>query len=796
MATRGLGLERTRRQRWLTGLVAGGISITALAVALAYWTGFSRRTVPLHILPSPAPDVNQQLSGYTFTRSDQGHAIFTVHADRTVAYEKGKSTELEGVRVQMFGRKGDRGDVLRTERCKYNADTGDFYGSGPVQIELSAHASDVPGAGEQGKRRVVIETSKVSYRQDDQLAETDQPVKFHVGAATGTAVGMEYATGDGWVVLRHNVVVDLAQGTAKAPRPPIHLTASSLRYDKDGENLSLSGPVVVSQEKRRAMGDSAKISLDDRNRVTQVDLAGHAQAFDEDPLRNVTLSADRMQGDFDPATGELHHLTAEDNVVGDTKSKGSTSHLTAQRVEMDLSGKQPRPSRSIATGDVHVELESQAVLSDTPGAAAAKGEEKKTLTAAQMQYEFRPDGRSLKAAETVGPGTLYISPADPKAGPKIISAGQFLMNFDERSRLQSLRGTAPTLVRFQPSPTAPPGTLEQQSQADHLEAAFDPGTQTLQGVRQSGHFEYHDGDRRASADEAHYDPTGQSLVLLGHPEAWDPASRVKCQKITIDLRTNTSVGEGRVQATHLPAAEPGAAPPATPPLPTNVLADKMVAAKQSQTIHYEGHVRAWQGTDVVESTSMDVFRAQRRVSSGQHVVTTYLEPASTAAAPGSSTEAKGPETKGGQTPVQAGPQAGGQARPVTVHADYLNYFDEGRRARYHGNVRLVTDTTTLQSDRLDVYFTQGDSVEGSQVDHADADGHVKVTQPGRLGTSEHGEYFSVPGKIVLTGGPPVLVDEKKGSTTGERLTFFTHDDRLFVDGGDQPSPLPKHRVAP
>ena len=54
-------------------------------------------------------------------------------------------------------------------------------------------------------------------------------------------------------------------------------------------------------------------------------------------------------------------------------------------------------------------------------------------------------------------------------------------------------------------------------------------------------------------------------------------------------------------------------------------------------------------------------------------------------------------------------------RPVTIHADFLEYLDEGRRARYRGNVRLVTETTTVKSDRLDVYFSGGDSVEGSQV---------------------------------------------------------------------------------
>ena len=87
----------------------------------------------------------------------------------------------------------------------------------------------------------------------------------------------------------------------------------------------------VTQGKRRAVADSANIELDDHNRVSRVNLEGHAKAFDVNPLRSVELNADRVQGDFDAASGQLRHLTAENDVVGESKGKGSTSHLTAER---------------------------------------------------------------------------------------------------------------------------------------------------------------------------------------------------------------------------------------------------------------------------------------------------------------------------------------------------------------------------------------------------------------------------------------------------------------------------------
>jgi lipopolysaccharide export system protein LptA len=781
VATPGLGLGRTRRQKWLTGLVVGGLSVTALAVAIAYLVSSTRRGRRTPIPPSPPAGVHQQLSGYTFTRSDEGRAIFTVHAARTVAFQAGKPTVLEDVMVEVFGHQGNRRDVLRTHRCQYDAQSGDFSSSGPVEIELNAQSRDLPGTGLRGKHPVFLETSKISFHQNGSLAETNEPVKFRVGPAVGNALGLVYATREGWLELKHDVVVDLRQGTEQAPQPPVRLTASALRYDKNEGTVTLAGPVEVTQGGRRAVAETARIALDGGNRVTRVDLEGDVKAFDLNEARSVQISAKRVQGDFDPASGELRHLIVAQDVTGESKAKGSTSHLSAQQLDLDFAGKHPLPLKGVATGNVHLTLESPPVLKLAESKTARSGRERKDLTATQVRFDFRPDGQSLENAKTVGAGTLIVRPADPRVGERVMKAGQFHMVFDRYSRIEAFHGLAPTRIIFQPPATAADST-PQESLADRLDAIFDAGTQTLKEARQSGNFLFNDGDRHASAAEARFDAVTERLLLFGHPQVWDADTRIRCQRVTVDLRTDTAIGDGNVQAVHAPsppasASKGGPRPPAVSASSTNVLADRMVAERQSQTVHYEGHVRAWRGTDVVESSALDVYRTERRVSSGWQVVTSFLEPSSLV------------KEGGARAP------AAGEMRPVTVRADFLEYLDGGRRARYKGNVRLLTENTTLQSDQMDVYFTQGDTVEGSQVDHAEAEGHVKVTQPGRRGSGDRAEYFAGPGKIVLTGGPPSLFDEEKGFTTGQRLTFFIHDDRLFVDGDEKSPSLTEHRVA-
>ena len=362
MAVREVGRERAWRQKWLTVLVVVGLAVTALIVGITYWGSAAHVTSPVHTSPSPPADVNQQLSGYTFTRSDQGRPVFTVHAARTVSYQQSKLTTLEDVTVELFGPKGDRGDILRTQRCEYNSASGNFLTSGPVQMELNAHSSDLPGSGLRGKHRVYLETSKVAYSQSDDLAETEEPVKFHMGPASGTARGLVYAISGGWLELKHDVVVELVQGNEKAPQPSIHLTASALRYDKEGGGLSLTGPVEVTQSKRHAHSDAAKVELDDLNRVSQVNLTGHANASDLNPLRDVDVSADGIQGDFDVVSGHLRHIAAQGDVLGESRGKGGISHLTSERCDIDLGGVHPQPLQGVATGNVHINLESQPVL--------------------------------------------------------------------------------------------------------------------------------------------------------------------------------------------------------------------------------------------------------------------------------------------------------------------------------------------------------------------------------------------------------------------------------------------------
>ncbi len=768
MATTQLGYQNARRRRWLTRLVAAGLAVTAVTVGIAYWLARGHKEGPATAPQSLPENVHQQFSGYTFTLSSAGHQVFTVHAARTVGLKQGGTTVLDDVWVEVFGREGNRHDILRTRECEYNPQSGDFYSAGKVEIELNAPPGGPASPAASDSTPVQLETSRLAFQHQGSQVVTDQPVQFSVGSISGTARGMVYGTRVGSLELKQDVRMEMRVRGGRVPQPPLRLSAAQLRYDKLRGVVELAGPVEFTQGARQVRSENGEVLLDKRNRVTRAEMAGNVQASDTTEGRNLRLETRHLLGEFDVVSGALQRLVADGQVAVHSQEKGTSSSMVAQHLEMTFAGVHPAPQNGFLAGNVQIGVESSPTLADATKQGQSPKTEKKTLSATQLDFTMRPDGKSMRDAATQGPGELVVNPADTRVGQRVITAGQFRMSFDAHSRLETLLGLSPTHVVFRPPADAPPGSTTQESFADRLEAAFDPSTETLRDVVQTGHFRFRDEPRQGSAQQAHFFAKTQTLTLIGTPQIWDPQSRLACERVIIDLANDTAEGREHVQGSHL---DPGGGEP------THVLADQVVAERRSQIVHYDGHVRAWRGADVVESSSLDVYRAQRRMSSDAPVLTSHLQPASLVS---------------GTVPA-AGAKA--DTRPVTIRADRLDYFDQGSKASYRGHVRLQTEDTTMDADTLDVWFSGAGSAAGAEVDRAVADGHVRVVQPGRHAQGNHAEYFAASGKIVMTGGPPELFDTEKGYTTGQRLTFFIRDDRLFVDGGEKSPSVSKHRVA-
>jgi lipopolysaccharide export system protein LptA len=121
---------------------------------------------------------------------------------------------------------------------------------------------------------------------------------------------------------------------------------------------------------------------------------------------------------------------------------------------------------------------------------------------------------------------------------------------------------------------------------------------------------------------------------------------------------------------------------------------------------------------------------------------------------------------------------------TVVKAPELEYNDEQRIALYTGGVELERPNMRVRARDIRAFLRTGN--DGSSLDHTFADGKVEIVQTAptrvRNGASEHAEYYVDEDKVILEGGQPQFTDSLRGTTRGEKLTWFSKDDRLLVNG--------------
>src|SRR5229473_3364204 len=129
--------EAARYARWsvLVALVLAGV--TTLVYLQRGWV----RHVEKKNAPPPAPvDVSRQSAGINFKKVEQNRAIFEVAASKSTEFKGQDASLLEDVRIIIFGKAGDRHDVIHTRSCQYGREKGNIDCSGAVQIDLMSAA--------------------------------------------------------------------------------------------------------------------------------------------------------------------------------------------------------------------------------------------------------------------------------------------------------------------------------------------------------------------------------------------------------------------------------------------------------------------------------------------------------------------------------------------------------------------------------------------------------------------------------------------------------------------------------
>jgi lipopolysaccharide export system protein LptA len=385
------------------------------------------------------------------------------------------------------------------------------------------------------------------------------------------------------------------------------------------------------------------------------------------------------------------------------------------------------------------------------------------MTASAMTFNVNAGGM-LTTAETEAAGELVMTSASVKSAGEqtVIDAQHFTSEFGDENRLRTAHGLGAVKIT-----SRSPGMPDKVSTSDTMVAEFAPGGEVSR-VIQEGHFRYREGasskselgGRISFADRATYSPAIDSLTLQGSPRIVDGGMTVTADTIRLLRHGGEAFAQGNVKSTYSELKlQPNGALLATAE-PIHVTSRAMNALQSSGLAHYTGAARLWQGSNIVEAQTIDFDQKARTIAAqgdSRHPVNSVF--------------------------LQVDKQ--GKASTMLVTAPKLTYADNEREARYSGGVTVHGQDGVMTADRADAFLNSVSATRTtgpSQLDHINAYTQVLVRQRERRAEGEKLVYTAATGSFVITGGAPMLSDPVNGTVRGDSLTFYSHDDRVVVEG--------------
>ncbi len=797
-------------------MVLVGLGVLAVAVILAAlgYTRWQTRRIARDLPAKLGIQIQQSTEGFTYSKTEQGRTVFTLHAANALQYRAGGHAILHDVRIQIFNPKDGSSNTVSGEQFEYDPQTGIVRAAGEAHMDLHVAAGTSASTGASAQHAVHVLTHDLVFNQKTDSAVAGGLIAFDLPQGQGQAVGAVFNGKMSQLILQSKVALHL-----RTQRGWAWIHATQAIYNQQGSSVQLQHAEYASASER-ASAQTAEILLRADNSVENIHAQEHVR------YRNTS--------------GES--VAAESMVAAlDASSRPQAAHF-AGGVQMDVQQAQQRTHASAQEGQFDFDSAGclrQAVLDRAvrlrqrlQGTALTR-----TMQAGHMVLHFSADAKrnlELSEADANGDAVLQqINPVapNPKQGQqktwakKMNLRGQRLVaKFAAGNQLERVNGAGDTEIRSEDAD----GTVNSSS-GDRLTAFFAPNSQaaqtvdkramnfdasTLQSAVQQGHvvlrqvvtrvetqrpkqihqqeFLSGSGDSTITAARAEYAAGAQLVTLTGSPHFQNADMEMFANEMQWNRTTGAMTATGGVRATLFNGAQ-GAGllrganlSGASGYDSTHILADHALLRQKDHTADFSGNARLWQGANVIEAPTLEFLQEQQEIL---------------ASGAGASGAVHGTFVQAQQSGAHT---SAASPMPVNVTGDELVYSDAEHKAHWTGRVVMTMQTEQMQADAVDLYLqpAQPASAEENKsaaagvlsgqtsVERFVAQGNVQLVQPGRSGTGARIVYTASDGRFVLTGTeehPPRLVDASQGSLTGRALVFASEQNTVQVLGAQQPT---------
>jgi lipopolysaccharide export system protein LptA len=751
-----------RGTRWLL-LVA--IAAIIFGVGVSYQR--QKKISESGALAAPAPlpaELSSTSHRWSWVTKDQKTGCISsqvIAQDMRQASDSSHS-ELSGVELHIF-HKSDKQcttkyDLVRSDAATYFDSEGRLKADGEVHITLGE-----PTEGEPPPNLIAIACTGVTFDTNTGHADTDGHCTFHFKNGEGVSAGATYDPPTRVLVMKNDVVVDWQAASPNAK--PLHIVAPSLRYEETAAVIELVPNGKMTRDELTFEGDSPTIRLrqdhEGHKFVQEID-ALHAHGSDETPGKHLTYSADRAWVFYND-DHLIERIVVEGNAAMTSASETSETQANANHVEMYFN---PHDKESQLD---HVQCNGNAVVTSKPLAAPGKiPADSHVLRAENIDLKMHPGGREIQQVSAHPSGTLEFLPNQPASHHRTLRGDNMLIAYGPQNHIDKFNAANVTTTTDPNADEKKHNRAVSTTSSKDLAARFEPNSNQLSFLEQTGDFTYQAGDRKAHANKATFDEKQNVMNLDGGAFVSDDTGATNADHIRLDERTNDFVAEGNVNSTRMPdKSQKSDSGMLSGDAPMNAQARRMEASNSAANhrTRYEGGARVWQGANRITADVIEIDRMKHTIVADGSVVTEAWQ------------QPKDDEKKKTTAPVL-----------TKVFAPHLVYTDQDRLAYYSGGVKLERPELHLKSRELHAWLA--DSNADSQLEKAFADGGVEISGVRRdnsyNGNSEHMEYYTDVEKVVLNGGAPQMsrtVAGRPPTVVRQReLIYFVNDGKLVGTG--------------
>ena len=687
--------------------------------------------------PAKPSRVLRRTSNISYTHFEEGKPTYHVNADQQTQL-KNNAQRLENPEFIFYDKDQKESIRVTGKFCSISKDMSSIVVSNDTQVHSA--------------KGMAVFAKYMEYDGHKKIFTTEAPSRFEWKTMNGKAKGFTYQI--------QNEVLILPKD------PEIHYV---------NEKSSNKEPVVMQGDKGFVDRKNGFAYME--NNVTVI----------QGPDR---IKADRIESNFKPNDNVLQKITA----YGAVHAKFARPQKADAQQPASNQPDQPQPAK--------------AAPPDISNVFSTDQDTGKELDAKVVEMYFLDDGKTIHSFHSTGDCVFVLHTFDPSNKPKedrVIKGDEFDATFDDSGNMEQFHATDNVSVHVQPlGPRKPDPAAQSNEQTIYckdLVADFIPDTGDIKQIHFNDSFRHLQNKQTVSSDKAVYNGDLKKTDLIGNPEIQDATYNITADNMELFEENNGIHAAGNVKSSFIrgegnnPKTFPFTSPSNDP---VYISSENMEWNSGKSEATYTGKAKLWQEKNVITANKMIINDRDKTLSAYEKVHTIFYNQGEAKNDKGkkSTKETKGQtQTKQSQTQNQTQSQPQGQTQkadmlnpfadtadesesgPITVDAGIMNYVENDRIIHFEKEVRIVTPSTKIDSQKADFHLKQ----QSSDFDRLYALGDVKILHEQKHGSGNQATFFALEKKLVLEGSPK-LTETGKADIFGHVLTLFLTDGRILIDG--------------